>query len=64
MQEANLDISDIEYVADMLKAIVWTKDQLIAVSPETLEDLEASLAIAEASLRRVAAEMQTVESRA
>ena len=61
MQESNLAASDVEYVADMLKAIVRTKDCLEAVSPEALEDLESSLTVAEAALRRVAAEMQSIE---
>lgn len=58
MQTPNIEISDVEYVADMLKAILWVKEDLEHVSPETLEDLEVSLCVAEAALRRVAAEMR------
>ncbi|MEM7639718.1 MAG: hypothetical protein AAGA89_08290 [Pseudomonadota bacterium] len=58
MQTPNIEISDVEYVADMLKAILWVKEDLEHVSPETLEDLEVSLSVAEAALRRVAAEMR------
>lgn len=58
MQETNIEISDVEYVADMLKAILWVKQDLEHVSQEALDDLEISLNVAEAALRRVAAEMQ------
>ena len=58
MQETNIEISDVEYGADMLKAILWVKQDLEHVSQEALDDLEISLNVAEAALRRVAAEMQ------
>ena len=31
MQDVKIDIAEIEYVADMLKAIVWIKDELPSV---------------------------------
>lgn len=58
MQDAKIEIEDIEYVADMLKAIVWIKGELPRVSSQSLHDLEQSLLIAEAALRRVASEMK------
>lgn len=57
MGETHLSIEDIEYVADMLRAIAWVKSDLGPVSADTLIDLEESLAAAESALRRVAAEM-------
>ena len=57
MGDTRLSIEDIEYVADMLRAIAWVKSDLGPVSPETLTDLEVSLGAAESALRRVAAEM-------
>lgn len=62
MQDTNIEISDVEYVADMLKAILWVKEDLKYVSQEALRDLEVSLGIAEAALRRVAAEMRVPEN--
>lgn len=58
MHDTNIEISDVEYVADMLKAILWVKSDLEHVSQDTLDDLEVSLNVAEAALRRVAAEMR------
>ncbi len=57
MGDTQLSIEDIEYVADMLRAIAWVKSDLGPVSAETLTDLEESLAAAESALRRVAVEM-------
>lgn len=57
MGDTQLSIEDIEYVADMLRAIAWVKSDLGPVSAETLVDLEESLAAAESALRRVAVEM-------
>jgi len=57
MGETQLSVKDIEYVADMLRAIAWVKSDLGPVSPEALEDLEDSLGAAESALRRIAAEM-------
>ena len=58
MTDVKIETADIEYVADMLKAIVWIKDELPSVPAESLHDLEQSLKIAEAALRRVASEMK------
>jgi len=57
MGDTQLSIEDIEYVADMLRAIAWVKTDLGPVSTEALSDLEESLAAAESALRRVAVEM-------
>lgn len=58
MDEQVLGSTDIEYIADMLRAVVWAKDDLLQVSDETLQDLESSLGMAEAALRRAALEMR------
>lgn len=58
MNEQILGSTDIEYIADMLRAVVWAKDDLLQVSAETLRDLETSLSTAEAALRRAALEMR------
>ena len=58
MNEQVLGSTDIEYIADMLRAVVWAKDDLLQVSDETLQDLESSLGMAEAALRRAALEMR------
>ncbi|NQY39305.1 MAG: hypothetical protein HRT80_04320 [Henriciella sp.] len=58
MNEQVLGSTDIEYIADMLRAVVWAKDDLLQVSDETLQDLETSLSTAEAALRRAALEMR------
>lgn len=57
MNEQTLGSTDIEYIADMLRAVVWAKDEILNVSAETLQDLETSLTVAEAALRRAAFEM-------
>jgi len=57
MGDTQLSVEDIEYVADMLRAIAWVKSDLGPVSEATLLDLEDSLGAAESALRRVAAEM-------
>ena len=55
--KSTLNADDILYVADMLRAIVWIREELPIASAESLECLEKSLSTAEASLRRVAAEI-------
>ena len=62
MNDQPLSSSDIEYIADMLRAVVWAKDDILPVSEETLNDLEASLTTAEAALRRAAAELKALAS--
>ena len=62
MNEQVLGSTDIEYIADMLRAVVWAKDDLLQVSDETLRDLEISLSTAEAALRRAALEMRKTRS--
>ncbi len=57
MADPHLSVEDIEYVADMLRAVAWVKSDLGPVSPEALQDLEESLGAAESALRRVAAEI-------
>lgn len=58
MGHHKLSVEDIEYVADMLRAIAWVKDELGPVSNEAISDLETSLGSAESALRRIAAEME------
>ncbi|MEL6857733.1 MAG: hypothetical protein AAFO74_05060 [Pseudomonadota bacterium] len=57
MADPHLSVEDIEYVADMLRAVAWVKSDLGPVSAEALRDLEESLGAAESALRRVAAEI-------
>lgn len=57
-EETRLGVGEIEYVADMLRAISWSKDELSGVSSASLDELVHSLAISEAALRRTAAEMK------
>lgn len=58
MGDPRLSIEDIEYVADMLRAIAWVKEELGPVSTEAISDLDESLGAAESALRRIAAEME------
>jgi hypothetical protein len=57
MTETCLQSEDIRYVADMLKAVSWAKANLGISSAKTQNELEETLAAAEACLRRVCAEM-------
>jgi len=49
--------SEIEYVADMLKAILWIKDDMTIQSSEFRRELELSLVHAEDVLRRLSDEL-------
>ncbi|MHA7898558.1 MAG: hypothetical protein ACX94B_01760 [Henriciella sp.] len=62
MNNQELSSNDIEYIADMLRAVVWAKDDLLPVSTETLADIELSLSKAEAALRRAAAELRRMSA--
>ncbi|MCR9268893.1 MAG: hypothetical protein NXH72_02775 [Hyphomonadaceae bacterium] len=62
MNNQELSSNDIEYIADMLRAVVWAKDDLLPVSTETLVDIEVSLSKAEAALRRAAAELRRMSA--
>ena len=57
MRKPQLSVEDLVYVADMLRAIAWVKEDLNPASPEALYELEESLGAAESALRRIAAEM-------
>ncbi|MEM8635382.1 MAG: hypothetical protein AAGF33_10440 [Pseudomonadota bacterium] len=50
--------SDIEYVADMLRAVFWVKEDLRGVPDQTLEKLARKLPDAEEVLREVAEQMK------
>lgn len=63
MDDRGLSIAELEYVADMLRAIVWVKDEFDNVSNESIEELERSLKVSEAALRRVAAELAVTEGK-
>ena len=58
MGDQRLSVEDIEYVADMLRAIAWVKDDLGPISDQAIADLEESLGSAESALRRIAAELE------
>lgn len=62
MADPQLSVEDIEYVADMLRAVAWVKSDLGPVSDDALKDLEISLGAAESALRRVAAEIASYEA--
>ncbi len=57
MAKSKLSEEDLIYVADMLRAVAWVRQDLTPASPEALHELEESLGAAESALRRVAAEM-------
>ena len=57
MSHPKLSDDDLIYIADMLRAVAWVKDDLEPVSAEALFELEESLGAAESALRRVAAEL-------
>lgn len=57
MSKPKLSVDDLVYVADMLRAIAWVRNDLNTASPEALYELEECLGAAESALRRVAAEM-------
>ena len=57
MDRIELTHDDILYVADLLRAISWAQEELGRVSTESMAELESGLNIAEAALRRAAAEM-------
>lgn len=57
MSKPKLSDDDLVYVADMLRAIAWVRQDLNPASPEALFELEECLGAAESALRRVAAEM-------
>ncbi|MHA7859755.1 MAG: hypothetical protein ACX94D_16850 [Henriciella sp.] len=61
MSSGKLSDTDIEYVADMLRAILWVKDDLAGVSDEALTDLKSTLKAAEVALRRVSAELGEID---
>ena len=62
MNDQVLSSNDIEYIADMLRAVVWAKDDMLPVSTATLIELETSLTTAEAVLRRTAVELRVRKS--
>ncbi|MEL6723440.1 MAG: hypothetical protein AAFP81_09370 [Pseudomonadota bacterium] len=62
MNDQVLSSNDIEYIADMLRAVVWAKDDLLPVSSDTLRELESSLITAEAALRRTAVELRVKDA--
>ncbi len=62
MNDQVLSSNDIEYIADMLRAVVWAKDEMLPVSSDTLRELESSLTLAEAALRRTAVELRVQKS--
>ncbi len=63
MSEDKLSSEDLEYLADMLRAVAFFKDDIEKVSAPTLEELEACLKIAEAALRRTISEINSGHSR-
>ena len=58
MEDQELSFEDIEYIADMLQAVAWAKDDLLPISAETHRELDTGLALAEAALRKAATELR------
>jgi len=50
-KDFSLDASDIEYIADMLRAVIWVSDDVEYMPREFLESLTASLSMSETLLR-------------
>lgn len=62
MNDPKLAPTDITYVADMLRAILWVQDELGVSDPAIEKTLERKLCAAEAALRRLALEMHLQEN--
>ena len=58
-QSKTLDASDIEYIADMLRAIIWISDDVETMPREYLESLCVSLSTSEKLLRDWADKLRT-----
>ena len=59
METTCLDAEDLDYVADMLRAISWAQTELGVSSQEMRAELEDAWGAAEAALRRGSLEMST-----
>ncbi len=59
MSKNELTANDLEYVADMLRAVAFFKEDIKKVSAQTLEELDACLHVAEAALRRAITEINS-----
>jgi len=57
MSTDKLGSDELEYVADMLRAIAYVRKELALISPATSQELANTLAQCEAALRRAAAEL-------
>lgn len=55
----NLTASELEYVADMLAAIAFFKNEIGDASPQTIDELCEALRIAEAALRRTVSQIKS-----
>ena len=62
MEDEKLSAEDLEYVADMLRAVSFFRANIDALSTETREELGDSLKTAEAALRRAISEIDTEDS--
>jgi hypothetical protein len=58
-EQNQLSSDELEYVADMLRAIVHFKAHIDLASTEASRELESSLQLAESALRRAVAEMKS-----
>lgn len=59
MNKEPLTSNDLEYLADMLRAVAFFKDDIEKVSAPTLKELGACLQVAEAALRRAITEINS-----
>lgn len=57
-EKPTLGHSDIEYVADMLAAILWIQNDFAASSRDLIPELDQSLRQAETVLRKLSRDLQ------
>ena len=63
MKDSALSPDDLIYIAEMLRAVRWFRNELHPATAEAIDELDENTGLAEASLRRVAFEMSnTVKS--
>jgi len=56
VQNSYLTDSDLEYIADILAAVIWAEQDLPLLKHQTKSELIQHLKLAEAALRRASAE--------
>lgn len=59
---SSLDATELEYLADLLRALLYFKDDISGVSIKSLKRLEITLAESECALRAAVGEMRSLRS--